>query len=215
MITDMKQNGVPNRTPFTMAQGGTGETGRPRVQMTKPVQTGNTGLTRPVMSNQDAAASRVGQVPQASMTNPLIQNLPLSAAKPMGQNDSQAQPFQLPMNPNAGMPISNPELAATRVSSAKGGPTPASHVPTGNWWEPTSKEQWYDYTHQSQQQASEEPPSFLGPWAIDNAPFGQQNAQAQSPAEVVRNGLSQLKNSEIMKILVDISNGRIRGLADE
>lgn len=245
MITDMKQTGVPNRTPFTVAQGGTGETGRPRVQMTKPVQTGNAGLTRPVMSNQDAAASRVGSVPQTPGTNPLIQSLPLSAAKPMPNgSQTQAQAFQLPMNPNAGssqIPSGYgvlPQMGSGgqipkvrdgfRASSAKGGPTPAHFIGSqaeaeGGWWD-----NWSADGYQSQQQAAQSD-GFLGPWALSQpnafdgtAPEQEQvypgqpvSSSPSSPADIVRQGLSQLKNSEIVKILVDISNGRIRGLSDE
>lgn len=214
MLTDMKQTGVPNRTPFSAAQGGA-QGNRPRVQMTKPVQTGNAGLTRPVMSNQDAAASRVGTVPQTPQQNPLIQNLPLSAAKPFDEASVMAgsagqQPFQLPISPSAGTPMGGNDNAASRVSSAKGGPTPIQHIPTGNWWD--------GYTEQPQSQSAPSPEgTMLGPWATENTPLQAQGTAPNTnydPNMVVRNALTKMKNSEIAQLLMEISNGKIRGLSE-
>lgn len=191
--------------------------------MTKPVQTGNAGLTRPVMSNQDAAASRVGAVPSAPTTNPLIQNLPLSAAKPFDEASAMTgsgnpQPFQLPISPSAGTQMGEKDWYKERVSSAKGGPTPIHSLYQTDWWENTPE----------QNQGLEGIPSssFLGPWATENAPLTQMpnngqvypgqpvNQEAQSPMDIVRSGLGKLKNSEIAQLLMEISNGKIRGLSE-
>ena len=223
MLTDMKQTGVPNRTPFSAAQGGTSGN-RPRVQMTKPVQTGNAGLTRPVMSNQDAAASRVGSVPTAPQQNPLLQNLPLSAAKPFDETSQTTgaggtTPFQLPISPSAGIPMGEKDWYKERVSSAKGGPTPIqslypyplpSYSNPDGWWE--------QYAEQPQSQAAPSPEgTMLGPWATENAPIpsgGTAPNQNYDPGTIVRNALSKMKNSEIAQILMEVANGKIKGLSE-
>lgn len=222
MLTDMKQTGVPNRTPFSAAQGGT-QGNRPRVQMTKPVQTGNAGLTRPVMSNQDAAASRVGAVPSSPSQNPLIQNLPLSAAKPFDEasqmtGSGASQPFQLPISPSAGIPMGEKDWYKERVSSAKGGPTPIqslyplpSYSNPDGWWEK------YDQQQPQSQSAPSPEGTMLGPWATENAPLQAQGTapnQNYDPGTVVRNALTKMKNSEIAQLLMEISNGKIRGLSE-
>lgn len=187
MLTDMKQTGVPNRTPFTMAQGGAGDSGRARIQTVKPVQTGNIGLTRPVMSNQDAAAAKRGDASAqssgaAQMQQPVQAIQPAAPAASTAPVQSPIQPAPQSMTPGSlrgysAEPV-NPDYNWLRMSSVKNGSTP----------------QQVDFS----------------PSAPSAPSYGGENNSA-----IVRNALANMKNSEIMQLLVDISNGRIRGRADD
>lgn len=112
---------------------------------------------------QHTAPQQTGNVPKVPMTNPFANgnSLPLSAAKPMGGNGSVPR-VTLPMSPNAGIPMGENDWMNPRVSSAKNGPTPIQHVPTGSWWEDNG--------------SSAQPDGFLGPWATSNEPIRKQQS---------------------------------------
>ena len=92
----------------------------------------------------------------------------------------------------------NPDYYWLRMSSAKNGPTPYSAGPTsGNWWD--------------------NDPGATMPQQVDFSPStpSAQSYGGENNSAIVRNALANMKNSEIMQLLVDISNGRIRGRADD
>ena len=210
MITDMKQTGVPNRTPFSAAQGNADS--RTRVQTVKPVQTGNAGLSRPVMSNQDrAAANATGSGAAQPSFNP-IQPAPPSMI-PQSLQNYQASPVSSTY-PNGASDYSARMRDVLRASSAKNGPTPVQHIPTGNWWDQYA--QSYSPAVGDAQQ-TEPDSSMFGPWVTDNAALPSEGTapnQNYDPDMVVRNALRNMKNSDIMRLLVDISNGKIKGLSE-
>ena len=112
-------------------------------------------------------------MPQVPNANPFAQSLPLSAAKPMGSGGVGVVPrVTLPMQPNAGRPFNENDYVSPRMSSAKNGPTPIQHIPSGNWWENAPGTAPQEQTPDS---------SFLGPWALNNEPM--RSSQSDLPPE--------------------------------
>lgn len=184
-FTNKASMGTNRINPSSMVPGARGNApqGGFRTQMKRSPSGGAEGSGgAPQMSQYNQLAQQLAQaqntappqgvVPKVSNTNPFAQSLPLSAAKPMGNGGGVVPRVTLPMQPNAGTPFNENDYVPPRMSSAKNGPTPIQHIPSGNWWENAPGTAPQEQTPDS---------SFLGPWALNNEPMRQ--SQSDLPPE--------------------------------